>query len=156
MKIPYYHIDAFASARAFVGIGWRVCAPDWLPDEVASENRLENNLSETAFVVAHENLSSFAGSLPSRGESMRHATTRHSFCHLLSIWDTTEPGHPFPVEKAGVLTVERNGAMLVLDFPARSPSHVPHPKHWCRAWGNAAGGSAGKSYMAIFARQKDM
>lgn len=51
MSIPIYQIDAFTS-RPFGGNPAAVCPLDeWLPDERLQAIALENNLSETAFIV---------------------------------------------------------------------------------------------------------
>ncbi|MGC8595109.1 MAG: PhzF family phenazine biosynthesis protein [Candidatus Kryptoniota bacterium] len=55
MKIPIYQIDAFTD-RPFHGNPAAVCILDnWLPDELMQDIAAENNLSETAFVVARKN-----------------------------------------------------------------------------------------------------
>jgi len=52
--IPIYQIDAFTS-RPFHGNPAAVCPLDkWLDDEVLQAVAMENNLSETAFTVPHE------------------------------------------------------------------------------------------------------
>src|ERR1700686_481252 len=49
MKIPVYHIDAFAS-RPFEGNPEAICPLEsWLPDATLQAIAGENNLSETAF-----------------------------------------------------------------------------------------------------------
>jgi PhzF family phenazine biosynthesis protein len=54
MKIPYWHVDAFAS-RTFAGNQAAVMPLDaWLPDEVLQAIGAENNFAETAFVVRDE------------------------------------------------------------------------------------------------------
>ena len=51
MKIPYWHVDAFA-ARAFAGNQAAVMPLDeWLPDHVLQAIGEENNFAETAFVI---------------------------------------------------------------------------------------------------------
>ena len=51
MKLPYWHVDAFAS-RPFAGNQAAVMPLDeWLPDETLQAIGEENNFAETAFVV---------------------------------------------------------------------------------------------------------
>ena len=51
MKIPLYHVDAFAS-RVFAGNPAAVCPLErWLDDATLQSIAAENNLSETAFLV---------------------------------------------------------------------------------------------------------
>ena len=50
-EIPIYQVDAFAS-QVFAGNPAAVCPLEaWLPDALMQAIALENNLSETAFVV---------------------------------------------------------------------------------------------------------
>jgi len=50
-EIPIYQVDAFAS-QVFTGNPAAVCPLEaWLPDTLMQAIALENNLSETAFVV---------------------------------------------------------------------------------------------------------
>ena len=52
MRIPFYHVDAFAS-RPFEGNPAAVCPLEsWLPDATLQAIAAEHNLSETAFYVA--------------------------------------------------------------------------------------------------------
>ena len=54
MKLPYWHVDAFAS-RPFTGNQAAVMPLDaWLPDETLQAISEENNFAETAFVVRDE------------------------------------------------------------------------------------------------------
>ena len=56
MKLPYWHVDAFAS-RPFAGNQAAVMPLDeWLPDHVLQAIGEENNFAETAFVVRDEQL----------------------------------------------------------------------------------------------------
>lgn len=51
MKIPIFQIDAF-SDRVFGGNPAAVCPLEfWLEDEILQRIAMENNLSETAFLV---------------------------------------------------------------------------------------------------------
>ena len=54
MKLPYWHVDAFAH-RPFAGNQAAVMPLDeWLPDETLQAIGEENNFAETAFVVRDE------------------------------------------------------------------------------------------------------
>lgn len=54
MKLPYWHVDAFA-ARPFTGNQAAVMVLDaWLPDETLQAIAEENNFAETAFLVRDE------------------------------------------------------------------------------------------------------
>ena len=52
MKLPYFEVAAFTQ-RAFGGNPAGVCLLEkWLPDTLLQSIAAENNLAETAFVVA--------------------------------------------------------------------------------------------------------
>jgi len=156
MKIPYYHIDAFASAH-FCGNPAGVCVlQDWLPDEALQKIACENNLSETAFVVARENLFELRWFTPVREVSLcGHATLASAFV-IFECQGYAEPAIHFQ-SKGGVLTVERIEDMLVLDFPARSTEPCAAPDALVQGLGKTPlEVRRAKSYMAIFARQEDI
>jgi PhzF family phenazine biosynthesis protein len=156
MKIPYYHIDAFASAR-FSGNPAGVCVlQEWLPDEVLQKIAFENNLSETAFVVAKQDLFELRWFTPVREVSLcGHATLATAFV-IFEYRRYTEPIIHFQ-SKSGVLTVERDGAVLVLDFPARQTEPCDTPEALVRGLGKTPlEVRRAKSYMAIFASPEDI
>jgi PhzF family phenazine biosynthesis protein len=156
MKIPYYHVDAFASAR-FCGNPAGVCVlQDWLPDEVLQKVAFENNLSETAFVVAHENLFELRWFTPIREVSLCGHATLAAALVIFEYQGYTKPAIHFQ-SKSGVLTVTRDGAMLMLDFPARSTAPCAAPEALVQGLGKQPlEVRRAKSYMAIFARQEDI
>ena len=51
MRLPFFQLDAFASRRFGGNPAAVVVLPDWLPDATLQAIALENNLSETAFLV---------------------------------------------------------------------------------------------------------
>lgn len=134
MKIPYYHIDAFTS-RPFAGNPAGVCVLEaWLPDAVLQQIAFENNLSETAFVVAraeHYDLRWFTPAV--EVDLCGHATLAAAFALF------TYLGHPGSrvrfSSQSGWLTVERAGDRLVLDFPSRPPQPCPTPEALVRGLG---------------------
>ncbi len=119
MKLPLYQVDAFASARFRGNPAAVVPLEHWLPDDLLQSIALENNLSETAFIVPEQegadfHLRWFTPAI--EVDLCGHATlaTGHVlFEHL---------GFPreriFFKSKSGVLSIAREGERLVLDFPA--------------------------------------
>jgi PhzF family phenazine biosynthesis protein len=126
MKIPYYHIDAFTSAR-FAGNPAGVCTlSEWLPDPTLQQIATENNHPETAFVVpdgADYQLRWFTPALEI--DLCGHATLAAGYVLF------TYGGHTAPVirfhSRSGLLTVARESDVLVLDFPSRAPVLVETP-----------------------------
>ncbi len=117
-EIPIYQVDAF-TGRVFGGNPAAVCPlQDWLPDEVMQAIALENNLSETAFLVprgADYDLRWFTPAI--EVDLCGHATLASAYV----IANHLKPGtrkmqfH----SRSGPLQVSRDGDLLTLDFPAR-------------------------------------
>jgi predicted PhzF superfamily epimerase YddE/YHI9 len=121
MQIPLYQLDAFAD-RLFAGNPAAVCPLErWLPDETLRAIAAENNLSETAFVVASGPDYELRWFTPTiEVDLCGHATLAagHVVLHRL------RPGSSsvrFHTRRAGVLGVGSRDGLLVLDFPARAP-----------------------------------
>jgi PhzF family phenazine biosynthesis protein len=141
MRIPLYQVDAFTS-RLFRGNPAAICPLDqWLPDETLQAIAAENNLAETAFYVPTDvqnggpnghryHLRWFTPGV--EVDLCGHATL--AAAHV--ILDIRGAGHgtnrtnggsngnsrvTFD-SKGGELTVERDGELYTLDFPARPPA----------------------------------
>jgi len=121
---PFFQIDAFANRR-FAGNPAAVVRLDaWLPDGVLQAIAVENNLAETAFLVQEQ-----------EGWHIRWFTTLAEIdlcghATLASAWvlfNELEPGSDRVVfqSRSGPLTVELQGEVLVLDFPARLGRPAP-------------------------------
>jgi PhzF family phenazine biosynthesis protein len=122
MQIPLYQIDAFTD-RLFAGNPAAICLlEDWLDDPLLQAIALENNLSETAFLVRRGDDYELRWFTPTvEVDLCGHATLASA--HL--VLDHLEPGRrsvSFSTRKAGVLTVERQDGWLAMDFPARPPT----------------------------------
>jgi PhzF family phenazine biosynthesis protein len=121
MKLPIYQVDAFTS-RLFGGNPAAVVLlQDWLPDGVMQNIGLENNLSETAFVIAREDVSSLRWFTPTvEIDLCGHATLAAGYVLLK---------YRFPAlnemkfnTRSGILGVRRDAERLVLDFPSLPPT----------------------------------
>jgi len=117
MDTPIYQVDAFTD-RVFGGNPAAVCPlTRWLDDATLQAIALENNLSETAFVVRKGNDFELRWFTPTVEVPLcGHATLASGFV-ILSV---LEPQRSLVVfhTKSGPLTVERDGVRLVMDFPA--------------------------------------
>jgi predicted PhzF superfamily epimerase YddE/YHI9 len=93
----------------------------WLPDETLLAIAAENNLSETAFLVAWGSDYELRWFTPRvEVDLCGHATLAAG--EVVLRW--LQPGSAavrFHTRRAGVLGVERRNGLLVLDFPARTP-----------------------------------
>jgi PhzF family phenazine biosynthesis protein len=134
-SLPLYQVDAFTD-RPFAGNPAAVCPLDaWLPDATMQAIAAENNLSETAFFVRRADgdfdLRWFTPAL--EVDLCGHATLATAFV----MFERLEPARArvrFHT-KSGALDVTRDGARLVLDFPARAPREVDTPPGLAEALG---------------------
>ena len=123
MRIPLFHVDAFAT-EAFTGNPAAVCLLQaWLDDEVLQKVAAENNLSETAFLVpksSHYELRWFGP----RGEVRLcgHATLASAFV-VLKVLEQGLDAVQFETRYGGTLTVRLEGDLFAMDFPALFPKH---------------------------------
>jgi PhzF family phenazine biosynthesis protein len=125
MHIPFYQLDAFTD-RPFGGNPAAVCLLDeWLPDVTLQAIALENNLSETAYLLRGDEDWEIRWFTPKAEVDLcGHATLASAgvvFGHLTPEADRVK----FHSRHSGELPVTRDGPMLYLDFPSRPPHEVP-------------------------------
>ena len=128
MKIPVYHVDAFAS-RPFEGNPAAICPLEsWLPDATLQAIASEHNLSETAYYVprdGHYELRWFTPKV--EVDLCGHATVASAHVIFDQRREVAENRLTFK-SKSGDLGVDRileNGTVLyALDFPSRPPQPV--------------------------------
>lgn len=126
MSIPYYQVDAFTH-QVFGGNPAGVCLLEsWLPDAVLQKIALENNLSETAFVVRKGDEFELRWMTPTvEVDLCGHATLAPAFVIFTELGYT---GSEIRFNtKAGPLGATRDGDRIVLDFPAwaAKPCEMP-------------------------------
>jgi len=121
MKIPYYHIDAFTTESSYSGNPAGVCIlNDWLPDDVLQSIAIENNLSETAFIIEKEDHFELRWFTPTLEVDLcGHATLAPSFLIMNVL-------HPHREEvtfrsNAGELYAKRKNDLTEINFPSRPP-----------------------------------
>ena len=117
MTIPYFQVDAFTE-RLFGGNPAGVCLLEaWLPDATLQAIALENNLSETAFVVPRGGEFELRWFSPTvEIDLCGHATLATAFV-LFAERGFTAPQVRFHTQ-SGLLTATREADRVVLDFPA--------------------------------------
>lgn len=119
MKLPFTQVDAFAD-RPFSGNSAAVIPLDsWLPDDLLVKIAMENNLSETAFLVPASGDADYelrwctpTTEVPLCG----HATLAAG--HVVLSADSAKDAIRFRTRKAGVLEVRRAADGYALDLPA--------------------------------------
>ena len=134
-KQELYQVDAFAS-ELFRGNPAAVCILErWLPEGLMQAIAGENNLSETAFAVPVEDGYEIRWFTPVTEVALcGHATL--ATAHVLFETREQASGHlRFHSRERGVLTVDRDGAWRILDFPADPPRPVALPAGMAEAMG---------------------
>jgi predicted PhzF superfamily epimerase YddE/YHI9 len=120
VRVPYFQVDAFTD-RVFGGNPAGVCPLDaWLPDETLGAIAAENNLSETAFVVARDGGYDLRWFTPTvEVDLCGHATLAAAFV-LFTELGVREEVIRFHT-RIGELGAGRDGRRIVLDFPSWPP-----------------------------------
>lgn len=125
MKLPLFQIDAF-SQRPFAGNPAAVVLlPAWIEDAVLQAIAAENNLSETAFMVARDSADyELRWFTPTTEVDLcGHATLAAAWVHFHRLGgDGAEVRFD---TMSGIMPVRRDDQRLVLDFPARAGKPVP-------------------------------
>lgn len=156
MKIPYFHVDAFAG-EPFRGNPAGVCLLDhWLPDELMKRIAMENRHSETAFVVEESGALHLRWFTPVREVQLcGHATlaTAHVFFTKRGFSKNT-----LRFETAsGPLTVSREGPLLVLDLPSLPTEPCEVPAALVRALGKPpVEARRARAYLALLASEEEV
>ncbi len=121
MRIPLFHVDAFAQGPCS-GNPAAVCLLDsWLDDAWLHKVAAENNLTATAFLVRRPDryeLRWFTTRCEIR--LCGHATLASGFV-ILDQMGTGRDLVQFENHRAGILTVRRAGSFFVMEFPALIP-----------------------------------
>ncbi|MES2291437.1 MAG: PhzF family phenazine biosynthesis protein [Pseudomonadota bacterium] len=130
MMIPFSQIDAFAD-RPFTGNPAAVMPLDtWLDDTVLQSIALENNLSETAFLIPDASGDSdyeLRWFTPAAEVALcGHATLASG--HFILSMDQAIDRVTFRTRRAGILEVARDGADYAMALPAWTPSPKPLPE----------------------------
>jgi len=113
-----YHVDSFAD-ELFGGNPAAVCilGDDWLCEGLMKKIAMENNLSETAFVVMKDNIRHIRWFTPKCEVNLcGHATL--AAAHVLFNHENVEDEEIVFQSKKGELSVKKQGDYIMLDFPA--------------------------------------
>ncbi len=153
--IPFFEVLAFTN-RLFSGNPAGVCLLDekWLPDEMMQRIAAENNLSETAFVIARGERFGLRWMTPTMEvELCGHATLASA--HVLFRHVGFGGEEVVFDSQGGELRVTREGERLGLDFPARPGTEITLPPQLTVALGaEPARVLDGRDYVAVFDDEK--
>jgi len=156
MKITIYRIDAFTD-RPLAGNPAAVCPLEaWLPEEVMQAIAAENNLSETAFFVPHEEGFSIRWFTPLREVSLcGHATLATAWCLFNELgYDKDELIFR---SESGPLRVIRDNDLITLNFPVDPPAACDPPQALSEAFkATPVECLKAMDYMLVFADEADV
>ena len=129
-----YIVDAFTNTP-FSGNPAAVCVMDsWPAEESMMKLAMENNLSETAFIVKEEKGYHLRWFTPgTEVELCGHATLASAFV-ILNFYDTESSQVQFDT-LSGRLTVSRSGDLYEMDFPTYELKEIPVSDAMERAFG---------------------
>ena len=129
-----YIVDAFTN-QPFSGNPAAVCDMDsWPSEESMMKLAMENNLSETAFIVKEEDGYRLRWFTPgTEVELCGHATLASSFV-ILNFYEPDSDVVQFNT-MSGPLTVRRNGGLYEMDFPTYELKKIPVTDAMERAFG---------------------
>lgn len=157
MKIKMYQVDAFAGAL-FSGNPAAVCILEkWLPEILMQNIAMENNLSESAFVVKENENYHIRWFTPKAEVALcGHATLASGhviFNHL------NDPKSEISFQSlSGELKVRKDGKDLILNFPTDSIREIEIPENIVEAIGlSPVGACKGRTdYMLIYQDQSQI
>ena len=120
-KIKIYQVDAFTS-KLFSGNPAAVCLLDnWLPDRVMQSVALENNLSETAFLIKKKNKFFLRWFTPKVEIGLCGHATLATAEVIYSEMKYKSENIKFYIKSGEVLNVTKNNNLLSLTLPAYEP-----------------------------------
>ena len=146
-----YIVDAFTD-RVFGGNPAAVCLLDsWLPDELLMQITRENNLSETAFAVPEGSNYHLRWFTPG-GEIVLCGHATLATAYVIFRFAQPERSSVSFRTLGGLLTVERRGELLEMDFPAYSLEQVPVTDEMAEAMNGARPTAAymGRDLLCVF------
>ncbi len=129
-----YIVDAFTN-KPFSGNPAAVCVMEnWLSEDAMMKLAMENNLSETAFVVKEENGYRLRWFTPATEvELCGHATLAAAFV-ILNFCEPNSGEVKFNT-LSGELTIRRNGNLYEMDFPTYELKEIPVTDEMEQAFG---------------------
>jgi PhzF family phenazine biosynthesis protein len=118
MKQKIYQVDAFAD-KVFTGNPAAVCPlEEWPDDAIMQKIAMENNLAETAFYIKQEDHYLLRWFTPGAEVDLcGHATLAAAFV-LFNYEGHKQDTIHFFSPRSGILSVKKEGDLLILNFPA--------------------------------------
>ena len=128
MPLTIYQVDAFAETIFSGNPAAVIPLNNWLDEGLMQQIAMENNLSETAFIVKEDEAYAIRWFTPEYEIDLcGHATLASAFVIKNFIEPHLQEIH-FTTQKAGDLKTFTKDGLYTLDFPARMPQPVETPK----------------------------
>ena len=129
-----YIVDAFTN-KPFSGNPAAVCVMEkWVSEDAMMKLAMENNLSETAFIVKEEKYYHLRWFTPATEvELCGHATLASAFV-ILNYYEPDADSVRFET-MSGLLTVTRDGSFYKMDFPTYPLREIPVTDDMEKAFG---------------------
>ncbi len=155
-SIPIYQIDAFASG-IFAGNPAAVCPlSGWLDEATMLAIAAENNLAETAFLVAGDEAYQLRWFTPTTEVELCGHATLASAHLLLNVLGRCHEQVAFDT-RSGRLEVSRNGDLLALDLPTLAAQPCKAPQALIDGLGcRPQQLLLASNYLAVFEREDDV
>jgi len=156
VKVPYYHVDAF-TGNLFSGNPAGVCLlNEWLPDSILQKIAAENNLPETAFLVGGDTEYQLRWFTPTiEIDLCGHATLASAF--VLHLAHTNLPRVLRFATNSGILTVEKQADLFIMDFPARQAEECQPPEGLITGLGEAPRSVfKARDFLAVFDNEEQV
>jgi PhzF family phenazine biosynthesis protein len=159
MKIPAYHVDAFAG-EVFSGNPAMVCPLErWLDDETLQLIAKENHLPVTAFFVEREDHYELRWFTPTVELNLCGHGTVASAAVVFDFVDASRESVAFAT-KGGTFKVVKEGPLIVMDFPVyEGVSCAAKPEDLVRALGrepNEVLKAQSQNYLAVYEGEADI
>lgn len=157
MELNIYQVDAF-TGELFKGNPAAVCSLEsWLPDDLLRNIAMENNLSETAYVVPDGNRYRLRWFTPKvEVDLCGHATL--AAAHVLAEHLNCEEEEIIFDSNSGELRVRKRGSWYVMDFPAARLEREAPPLDLYHALGGAIADEVykGDDFLWVLEKEEDV
>lgn len=151
-----YVVDAFTD-KVFSGNPAAVCVLDkWLDDNIMQKIAIENNLSETAFIVKEGEKYHIRWFTPGNEIDLCGHATLGSAYVLANFVDSSAKEFVFS-SMSGDLIVKKSGDLFEMDFPSRMPKEIEFTDVMKKAVkGLEAKAYIGRDLMLVLDKEEDV
>jgi PhzF family phenazine biosynthesis protein len=138
MKLSLYQVDAFAETVFKGNPAAIIPLDDWMDDDLMQQIAMENNLSETAYIVKTDSGYHIRWFTPEYEIDLcGHATLASAYV-IKNFLEPHVAEINFTTQKAGTLKAAAKEGLYTLDFPARMPEPCEVPEQLLTSIGTSA------------------